>query len=127
MADESLPLGRREFDYEEEENLFNKKSDTGYRTALTGVIFKTLAFGKSTHLTEFHLAKGSIIPAHRHPHEQTGYLVSGRLTFDIAGEVFEAGPGDGWSIPGGVDHGVKVHEDSVVVEVFSPVREDYLP
>ena len=107
--------------------MFNKKSDTGYRTALPGVSFRTMAFGSRTHLTEFHLAKGSVIPAHNHPHEQTGYLVSGRLSFMIAGEVFETGAGDGWNIPGGVDHQVEVLEDSVVIEVFSPVREDYLP
>ncbi|MEW5901087.1 MAG: cupin domain-containing protein [Acidobacteriota bacterium] len=108
-------------------NVFNKKSDAGYRTARAGVSFRTLAFGERTHLTEFRLAKGSIIPQHDHPHEQTGYLVSGRMRFIIAGEVFDTGPGDGWNIPGGLSHGVEVLEDSVAIEVFSPVREDYLP
>lgn len=107
--------------------MFNKKSDAGYRTARPGVNFRTLAFGDRTNLTEFRLAKGTVIPTHGHPHEQTGYLVSGRLTFIIAGEVFETQPGDGWNIPGGVNHGVEVLEDSVAIEVFSPVREDYLP
>jgi quercetin dioxygenase-like cupin family protein len=107
--------------------VFNKKSDAGYRTARPGVDFKTLAYGDRTHLTEFHLARGTLIPEHDHPHEQTGYLVSGRLTFTIAGEVFDAGPGDGWSIPGGVGHKVEVLVDSAVIEVFSPVRKDYLP
>jgi quercetin dioxygenase-like cupin family protein len=107
--------------------MFNKKSDVGYKTARPGVSFRTLAFGDRTHLTEFHLAKGSIVPKHEHPHEQTGYLVSGRLKFIIAGEAFDTGPGDGWSIPGGVDHGVEVLEDSIAIEVFSPVRKDYLP
>jgi quercetin dioxygenase-like cupin family protein len=107
--------------------VFNKKSDAGYKTACPGVNFKTLAFGDRTHLTEFHLAKGTIIPEHDHLHEQTGYLVSGRLTFTIAREVFDARPGDGWNIPGGVGHKVEVLEDAVAIEVFSPVREDYLP
>lgn len=107
--------------------MFNKKRTTGYRTARPGVNFRTLAFGERTHLTEFRLAKGSIIPEHEHPHEQTGYLVSGRMTFTIAGEKFDTLPGDGWDIPGGVNHGVDVLEDCVVVEVFSPARKDYLP
>ncbi len=106
--------------------MFNNKTDKGYRTARPGVNFRTLAFGERTHLTEFRLAKGSIIPKHEHPHEQTGYLVSGGMTFVIAGETFETKPGDGWSIPGGVSHSVDVHEDCVVIEVFSPAREDYL-
>ena len=36
-------------------------------------------------------------------------------------------PGDSWSIPGGMPHGAEVLEDSVAIEVFSPVRDDYLP
>jgi len=106
--------------------MFTKRSDSGYRMARPGVDFRTLASGARTHLVEFHLAKGTRIPAHEHPHEQTGYLVSGRMTFVIAGESFDTGPGDGWSIPGGVSHSVDVIEDCVVIEVFSPVREDYL-
>ena len=39
----------------------------------------------------------------------------------------EVEPGDSWCLPGGVEHSVVALEDSVVVEVFSPVREDYLP
>lgn len=107
--------------------MFNKKSVTGYRKARPGVNFRTLAFGERTHLTEFRLVKGSIIPEHNHPHEQTGYLVSGRMTFVIAGEAFDTRPGDGWNIPSGVSHSVDVLEDCVVIEVFSPARKDYLP
>ena len=110
-----------------EMNMFYKKSDSGYKTALKGVRYKTLAFGEKTHLTEFRLAKGSIIPKHTHPHEQTGYLVSGKMKFVIAGEIFDTEPGDGWNIAGDVEHEVDVLENSIVIEVFSPVRKEYLP
>jgi len=106
--------------------MFSKKTETGYRRARPGVNFRTLACGERTHLTEFRLAKGSVIPEHAHPQEQTGYLVAGRMTFTIAGERFETLPGDGWNISGGVSHSVYVAEDCVVIEVFSPAREDYL-
>jgi quercetin dioxygenase-like cupin family protein len=107
--------------------MFYKKSEADYRTALPGVRYKTLAVGEKTHLTEFRLSKGSTIPRHAHPHEQTGYLVSGRMSFIIGGETLDAEPGDGWSIGGNVVHMVDILEDSVVIEVFSPAREDYLP
>jgi quercetin dioxygenase-like cupin family protein len=106
--------------------MFSKRSDTDYRIARPGVNFRTLAVGERTHLTEFRLSKGSVIPEHQHPHEQTGYLVSGRMKFTIDGEVFATTPGDGWTIPGGTTHGVEVLEDCVVIEVFSPAREDYI-
>ncbi len=106
--------------------MFTKKSGTGYHQALPGVSYKTLALGAGMHLLEFHLERGADIPMHRHPHEQTGYLVSGKMTFVIDGETYEALPGDAWNIPGDIEHGVEVHEDAVVLEVFSPAREDYL-
>jgi quercetin dioxygenase-like cupin family protein len=107
--------------------MFYRKSESNYRTARQGVRFKTLAWGEKTHLTEFKLSRGATIPKHSHPHEQTGYLVSGRMKFVIGDEVFDAQSGDGWNIAGHIEHGVDVLEDSVVIEVFSPAREDYLP
>ena len=106
--------------------MFYKKEDSPYRQPLEGVSFKSLAHGEKSHLTEFRLDKGSIIPTHVHPQEQTGYLISGKMKFPIAGEVFMGEAGDGWNIPGNVEHGVEVMENSLVIEVFSPVREDYL-
>ena len=44
--------------------MFTKKSDTGYRTARPGVHYRSLAYGDRTHLTEFHLDKRAVIPAH---------------------------------------------------------------
>lgn len=107
--------------------MFYKKDRSNYRTAVAGVTYKTLTYGDKTSLGEFFLAKGYTIPNHSHPHEQTGYMVSGKVTFTIDGIDYNAEPGDSWNIPGNVEHSVKVHEDSVVIEVFAPVREDYLP
>ena len=107
--------------------MFTKKSDTDYRELVDGVEMKTLAHGEKTLLAEFHLKKGAAIPLHGHLYEQTGFMVSGKMRFTIGAEQFECEPGDTWCIPEDVPHGVEVLEDSVVVEVFSPVREDYLP
>ncbi len=107
--------------------MFNKSNSGGYRQMLEGIKIKTLVFGEKTLLTEFRLEKESKIPRHSHLHEQTGYLVSGRMLFFIGEETFEAEAGDSWSIPGDVEHSTEIIEDSIVVEVFSPVREEYLP
>jgi len=117
-------------------------SEDGYQRAADGVERKTLVHGERTLMVRFRLAAGSGLPPHSHPHEQTGYLVSGRARFTVGGdttgsdtvggdtaggETTEVGPGDSWCIPGGVEHSLVVLEDSVAVEVFSPVREAYLP
>jgi len=106
--------------------MFYRKDDTGYRQVADGVHLKTLAHGEKTLLCEFRIQKGGRVPEHSHPHEQTGYLVSGRLKFIVGDETFEADPGDSWCLHGDVVHAAEVLEDSVMVEVFSPVREDYL-
>lgn len=103
-----------------------KNNEKSFIPMVPGAKRKTLAHGEKTLLIEVFLDKGSLVPEHSHLHEQTGYMVSGKAIFNIDNEESEVNPGDSWAIPGGAVHSVKVLEDSVVVEVFSPVREDYL-
>lgn len=91
-----------------------------------GIRRRTLAHGDRTVICEFSFIKGTVIPAHNHLYEQTGYLVSGKLLFTINGDEHEVNPGDGWCIKANVEHSAQIQEDTVLVEVFSPVREDYL-
>lgn len=107
--------------------MFNKTSDEGFQEPFPGVRLKTRAYGDKTLMSEFRLAKGHELPEHSHPHEQTGYLVSGRIVLIVDGKRYETEPGDSWCISGDVIHSAEILEDSVAVEVFSPVREDYLP
>ncbi len=107
--------------------MFTKHSSEGYSSPADGIEMKPLAYGEKTLLTRFNLKKGAGLPKHSHPHEQTGFLVSGRMTLVIGSEAFSVGPGDAWAVPGNVEHSAMVEEDAVAVEVFSPVREEYLP
>jgi quercetin dioxygenase-like cupin family protein len=107
--------------------MLRKASSRGYRPALAGIERKTLAYGALTLLTEFRMRGGSVLPRHAHPHEQTGYLVSGRMKLTVGRTTIDARPGDSWAIPGNMRHGAQILEDSVAIEVFSPVRRDYLP
>ena len=106
--------------------MFQKKEHGEYRRLLDGVWLKTIAHGEKNLMGRFKLSKGAQVPPHNHPHEQTGILIAGRLRFTVEKEVFEAIAGDSWCIPGNVPHSAEALEDSVAVEVFSPVREDYL-
>jgi quercetin dioxygenase-like cupin family protein len=101
-------------------------SENGYTEILPGIRIKTLCYGKAMLMSEFLLQKSALLPLHEHPYEQTGYLVKGNMKLTI-GEVSQnILPGYSWSIPAGVSHFAEIIEDSVAVEVFSPVREDYL-
>jgi len=107
--------------------MFEKHDAKGYKQALPGIRMKTVCYGERTLMTEFILDRGSTLPVHSHPHEQTGYLVQGHIRLRIGAQEHEVRPGDSWCVPGGQEHGAQILEDSVAVEVFSPVREDYLP
>jgi quercetin dioxygenase-like cupin family protein len=107
--------------------MFYKREGAGYRQTVNGVWIKTLVYGERTLLTEFKLEAGHTLPSHSHEQEQTGYLVSGEIQLTIGDKTYDIGPGDSWSIPGNIEHGAKIVEDSVAIEVFSPVRKDYLP
>ena len=100
--------------------MFARSGTDGYRRALDGIEQKTLVYGDSTLMVEFRLQKGACLPLHSHPHEQSGYLVKGRMHLTIGADTHEVLPGDSWCIPGGISHGAGISEDSVAVEVFSP-------
>jgi len=107
--------------------MFQKHSLNGYTLPIPGIQQKTLVYGERTLMAEFLLQKGSILPRHAHPHEQTGYLAQGRIRLSIGSEQYDVQAGDSWCIPGKVEHAAEIIEDSIAIEVFSPVREDYLP
>ena len=106
--------------------MFKEHAEEGYNP-LPRIRQKTLVFGERTLMIEFLLGGNSILPEHSHPYEQTGYLVKGHILLTIGDMQYDARPGYSWCIPENVNHGAKILEDSVAIEIFSPVREDYLP
>lgn len=107
--------------------MFYKNNNSGFRPVAKGITRKTLTFGKNTLISEFRMEAGSVLPGNTHSEEQTGYLVSGAILLTIGEETFTVGPGDSWCIPGNVGHYAEILADSVAIEVFSPIRCDYLP
>lgn len=107
--------------------MFAKYDPEGFLAPFDGVELKTLVYGENSSLIRFHLQKGKELAKHSHPHEQTGFLVSGKIRLFIEGKGFVAEPGDTWCIKGDIEHWAEIIEDSVAIEVFSPLREEYLP
>jgi len=66
------------------------------------------------------------VPEHSHENEQLGVVLTGALTFTVGAETRELGPGQSWCITAHVPHSVVAGPDgAVLVEVFSPVRDDW--
>ena len=106
--------------------MFRANDDAAAVEMFPGVVRRTLNSGDRTTLIEVTLAEGAVVPSHTHPHEQVGYVASGRVRFEIDGEERELRTGDSYLVPGGASHEVTALEPSVCIDVFSPVREEYL-
>ena len=90
-----------------------------------GVHIRT-TWGKEMLLSATDIAADAIVPLHQHPHEQAGTLLSGEFELTIGGETRWLKPGDVYLIPGGMEHGGRAGETPArVLDVFSPVREEY--
>lgn len=93
--------------------------------ALPGIVRRTLVTGDKTMVVEFTLAKGSVIPPHSHPHEQCGVVIKGKVRFSSGETSMDLNAGDAYCFQGDNVHSAEALEDSLVVDIFSPVREEY--
>ena len=100
-------------------------ADSNAVDAYPGVTRRTLASGDRLTLMRIEVAGGATVPEHKHMHEQAGTVVSGRISIRLGDVTTVCGAGDAYLIPGDLPHEVVAIEDSVLVEAFSPVREEY--
>ncbi len=96
------------------------------RKAVGGLPIK-VAFGEKIMVAFVTLEAGQSAPAHNHPHEQFGYVVSGELTVNVGDESQVLRAGDLYYVPSDVPHSVQVSPDGPVelMDIFSPPREEY--
>jgi quercetin dioxygenase-like cupin family protein len=72
------------------------------------------------------IGKGETAPAHSHRHEQMSVILKGKVQFTVGEETMSLETGDVVSIPGHVVHSVTALEDAELIEIFTPVREDFV-
>ena len=104
---------------------FPTSSELGRHTIFPGVNIVTCAMDKMM-MSYVELQPGAVVAEHSHPHEQVGMMLSGKATFYIGEETRTLQTGDMYRIPGGVRHKVIALEEPVkVLDIFSPIREEY--
>jgi unsaturated pyranuronate lyase len=82
--------------------------------------------GERITLAVVELAPNAVVPEHRHAAEQLGIVIKGQMHFTVDGETRELGPGGTWRILGDRPHDVVAGPDgAVVIDVFTPVRDDW--
>lgn len=89
-------------------------------------IGRQVIHGETMTVARIHLRKGAVVPLHQHTNEQISMLERGRLRFVISGEERIVQSGEMLAIPPNAPHLVEALEDSLAVDLFSPVREDWI-
>ena len=91
-----------------------------------GVRRRTLASGTAMMQMVVEFEAGTRLPEHQHPHEQMAHVLTGALRFTVDGETRDVRAGESIYLAPNVPHGAEALERSVVVDTFSPPREDLL-
>lgn len=102
-----------------------KKEDATSKQFL-GVDFVVLSIGNESMVTKMLYKQTDSVPFHKHPNEQSGYVISGQYNLQFGGNEFLLTEGDTYSIPANVEHRIQIIEAGQVVDVFTPIRQDYL-
>ena len=104
---------------------FHDPNQQDSRQIVPGVFLRSF-FGEQMTLAVIDIEANGVVPLHSHVHEQVGMVVEGVADLTVAGETRRTKPGDVYTIPGNVVHGVTAGDEPVkLVEVFYPTREEF--
>lgn len=91
-----------------------------------GVRRKVMFYDENMMMVKFEFQKGAVGALHSHPHLQMSYVASGVFEFILAGEKKIIKEGDIYNVPSGVEHGIVCLEDGLLVDIFNPIRQDFI-
>ncbi|MGB0389739.1 MAG: cupin domain-containing protein [Ardenticatenaceae bacterium] len=104
---------------------FHDSKEHEPKQILPGVFLRAF-FGEQMTLAVIDMEANGVVPLHSHVHEQVGMIIEGVAELTVAGETRQTQPGDVYTIPGDVVHGVTAGDQPVkLVEVFYPTREEF--
>ena len=90
-------------------------------------IERQMIWGERVMVCRLRFAPRVVTPVHSHPHEQVTLVERGRVLFTIDGTQKTVAAGDVLHFPSGLPHGATILEEEVVlIDIFSPLREDFL-
>ena len=93
---------------------------------VTEMMSRKIITGQREMLAQVYLKKGALVPRHSHESEQLTYVLQGALKFLVAGEEISVREGEVIHIPSWIDHQAEALEDTFELDMFSPIRKDWL-
>src|SRR4051812_22179885 len=107
------------------QKLFIEDHELDFINAGEGIFRKVIAYDERLMLVKMTFEKGAVGALHHHPHTQISYIEKGVFEVTIGREKKLLSTGSSFFVPPGELHGVCCLESGVLIDVFSPVREDY--
>ena len=105
---------------------FAKSADIAWDVMGQGVRRQVLGHGTELMVVRVEFQAGAVGALHHHPHRQATYVASGRFDVTVGAETSVLEAGDCFYASADVPHGVHAIEDGVLIDVFTPVRKDFL-
>lgn len=109
------------------EQLFIDFSTIEWEYPADGIKRKVMAYGDQLMAVYVEFKKGAVGVLHKHPHLQITYIQSGSFEVQIDGKKMMQKGKDFYYIPANIEHGVVAQEDSILIDFFTPMREDFIP
>ncbi|WP_041075778.1 cupin domain-containing protein [Thermotoga caldifontis] len=108
-------------------NVFAHLDQVTPKKVKEGIEMRVLVWAGKMMMTHVTFKKGSVGDLHSHPHEQISYVVEGELIYRVGEEKYHMKAGSAIYVPSNVKHQVEALTDAVLLDIFTPIREDYLP
>ncbi|MCP8884040.1 cupin domain-containing protein [Devosia sp. XJ19-1] len=109
-----------------EQKLFAQPNETAWTELAPGNTRRVLIHTPELMQVEFGFDKGAVGAPHSHPHIQVSYVAEGSFEVTIDGNVEVVGQGGSFIVPTGLVHSVVALEKGRLVDVFTPMRQDFV-
>ena len=96
------------------------------KEVLSSTIARKIISGEKAMVAQVFLAKGAVVPEHKHESEQITYILEGALKFQIDGKEIMVSAGEVLRIPSWMPHSAVAMEDTLDLDIFAPIRHDWL-
>jgi Uncharacterized conserved protein, contains double-stranded beta-helix domain len=105
---------------------FLYEREIAWEPAGEGVVRQIMGYDDQLMLVKVKFQQGAVGGTHTHPNSQSTFVASGQFEFNIDGEIKVVQTGDGLYIAPGTLHGCNCLEAGILIDCFSPMREDFI-
>ncbi|MCL4452994.1 MAG: cupin domain-containing protein [Candidatus Thermoplasmatota archaeon] len=102
------------------------KWDTVNKEKLSETFSRQMIYGDRVMVAQLDIKKGSVVPEHSHENEQVTWIMKGTLRLTVDGKDIDVGAGEVLVIPSNTKHSAVALEDTLDIDIFSPIRSDWI-